>query len=57
MKATSNDHIAMEVGDEFYVIGHDTGTGWTRVLRMMTGKIGEEGIVPTAFVDMKQIEM
>lgn len=43
----------MDVGDEFYVIVHDQGTGWTRVRHMMTGK---EGIVPSAFIDIRPIK-
>lgn len=57
MEGTASDHIAMEMGDEFFVIEHDQGTGWTRVRRRLTDEAGEEGIVPTAFIVIGPNEM
>ncbi|CRK99047.1 CLUMA_CG012111, isoform B [Clunio marinus] len=50
-EATSEGSIPMAEGEELHVIELDQGDGWTRVRRMMTGNILEEGFVPTSYIE------
>jgi len=49
--ATSEGSIPMAEGEELHVIELDQGDGWTRVRRMMTGNVVEEGFVPTSYIE------
>lgn len=41
----------MGENEELHVIELDQGDGWTRVRRMMTGSVVEEGFVPTSYIE------
>lgn len=41
----------MGENEELHVIEVDQGDGWTRVRRMMTGNVVEEGFVPTSYIE------
>lgn len=41
----------MAESEELHVIELDQGDGWTRVRRMMTGNVVEEGFVPTSYIE------
>lgn len=41
----------MAENEELHVIELDQGDGWTRVRRMATGNLVEEGFVPTSYIE------
>lgn len=41
----------MAENEELHVIELDQGDGWTRVRRMNTGNLVEEGFVPTSYIE------
>lgn len=41
----------MAESEELHVIELDQGDGWTRVRRMNTGAVIEEGFVPTSYIE------
>lgn len=41
----------MAEGEELHVIELDQGDGWTRVRRIMSGNLVEEGFVPTSYIE------
>lgn len=41
----------MAESEELYVIELDQGDGWTRVRRMVSGNMMEEGFVPTSYIE------
>lgn len=41
----------MAEGEELHVIELDQGDGWTRVRRIMSGNLIEEGFVPTSYIE------
>lgn len=49
--ATSEGSIPMAENEELHVIELDQGDGWTRVRRMATGNLVEEGFVPTSYIE------
>jgi len=49
--ATSEGSIPMAESEELYVIELDQGDGWTRVRRMVSGNMMEEGFVPTSYIE------
>lgn len=49
--ATSEGSIPMNESEELHVIELDQGDGWTRVRRMHTGSVIEEGFVPTSYIE------
>lgn len=49
--ATSEGSIPMAEGEELHVIELDQGDGWTRVRRIMSGNVVEEGFVPTSYIE------
>lgn len=49
--ATSEGSIPMAEGEELHVIELDQGDGWTRVRRIMSSNVVEEGFVPTSYIE------
>lgn len=49
--ATSEGSIPMAEGEELHVIELDQGDGWTRVRRIVTTNVIEEGFVPTSYIE------
>ncbi|CCE61961.1 hypothetical protein TPHA_0B02890 [Tetrapisispora phaffii CBS 4417] len=47
------DEISIDVGDSISLVQADTGSGWTRIKNNTTG---EEGLVPTSYVEIKTQE-
>lgn len=41
----------MAEGEELHVIELDQGDGWTRVRRISSGNVVEEGFVPTSYIE------
>ena len=49
--ATSEGSIPMAENEELHVIELDQGDGWTRVRRITSSNVVEEGFVPTSYIE------